>query len=212
VGGSIVPFQNLLPPALFDCFGERTRSITDARAPSAGATAELWKGAILGGGRQEGYQRGRRIGWVVDGGERDKARGALGFAEEVKQHVDAGGAQRLLLQPPHDRDCVGGEREEGVCVHECLCEVRQREPPQRCPTAPPATPTRWRLCRCVCVRERGRDWTTKATAKAGGGTASLAEERRVKQHVHPRCIDGLHTIEKERGEAKRREPPPQGRT
>jgi hypothetical protein len=42
----IDPFQNLLATALFDCFGERTRSISNARAPSAGATAELCTGSM----------------------------------------------------------------------------------------------------------------------------------------------------------------------
>jgi hypothetical protein len=53
-GGQVAidPFQNLLAPTLFDCFREKTRSISNARAPSAGATAELWKGSIrVGDGR-----------------------------------------------------------------------------------------------------------------------------------------------------------------
>lgn len=43
---SIDPLQNLVAPALFDCFGEKTRSIANARAPSAGAAAKLWKGSL----------------------------------------------------------------------------------------------------------------------------------------------------------------------
>jgi hypothetical protein len=47
-GPAIHPFQNILAPALFDCFREKTRSISNAPAPSAGATAELWKGSKPG--------------------------------------------------------------------------------------------------------------------------------------------------------------------
>jgi hypothetical protein len=43
---AIDPFRNLLAPAPFDCLREKTRSISNARAPSAGATAEMWKGSM----------------------------------------------------------------------------------------------------------------------------------------------------------------------
>jgi hypothetical protein len=42
----IDPFQNLLPPALLGCFRENTRTISNAWAPCAGATAEFWKGSM----------------------------------------------------------------------------------------------------------------------------------------------------------------------
>jgi hypothetical protein len=45
----IDPFQNLLASALLDCFREKTRSISNARAPSARATAEFRKGCISDG-------------------------------------------------------------------------------------------------------------------------------------------------------------------
>jgi hypothetical protein len=55
------PFQNLLAPALFDSFREKTRSISNARFPSAGARAELWKGSMLSeAGAPLRQVRGRR--------------------------------------------------------------------------------------------------------------------------------------------------------
>jgi hypothetical protein len=40
------PIQNLLAPALFDCFREKTRSIPNARVRIAVSTAEFWKGSM----------------------------------------------------------------------------------------------------------------------------------------------------------------------
>jgi hypothetical protein len=42
--GPIGPFQNLLAPALFGCFREKTRFISKVRAPSAGATGNFGRG------------------------------------------------------------------------------------------------------------------------------------------------------------------------
>jgi hypothetical protein len=44
------PFQNLLAPALFGCFREKTCFISNARDPSAGATGNFGRGLYVGRG------------------------------------------------------------------------------------------------------------------------------------------------------------------
>jgi hypothetical protein len=43
-GGAIDSFQNLLAPALLDCFREKTRFISNVRNPSARATGNFGRG------------------------------------------------------------------------------------------------------------------------------------------------------------------------
>jgi hypothetical protein len=45
--GPIHPCQHFVAPALFDCFGERTPSISNLRGPECGGLAEFRKGSIL---------------------------------------------------------------------------------------------------------------------------------------------------------------------
>jgi hypothetical protein len=70
------PFQNLLAPARFGCFRKKTRFISNARAPSAGATGNLGRylciDAVQGAPHAGTISSARPPCWVSgirDGGE-----------------------------------------------------------------------------------------------------------------------------------------------
>jgi hypothetical protein len=47
IGLHIDPFKSLVAPALFDCFREKTRFISNVWDPECGGHAEFWKGSTI---------------------------------------------------------------------------------------------------------------------------------------------------------------------